>query len=371
MTSTSDLQSDRSKKTGSEPASSVSAGILLGGELADLIRRLEGRRVLVVGDVIADQYILAYPERISREAPVLILRQEDEYVVPGGAGNTAQNLSALGARPVLVSCVGDDSAGRALTDALRLRGVSTESLVRVSGRPTFTKTRILAGDRQAVRQQVVRVDKGVNTPVDESTRARLRDELLEVMPACQAVIFSDYGLGAMTDDLIRVAIDRANELGIPTVADSRYNLLSYVGVTCATPNQVESEQALGKVFATDEEVEAGGFQLRQRLGSRALVMTRGAQGMDLFLDNQRLHIPAVNPVDVFDVTGAGDTVTATLALALAAGADWVLAASLANLAAGLVVRKMGTRTVTRAELLHFLEIWGHRHFSGEETPIIV
>jgi rfaE bifunctional protein kinase chain/domain len=345
--------------------------LLVGRELTQLIHRLEGRTVLVVGDVIADQYLVAHPERISREAPVLILRQEDEYVVPGGAGNTAHNLAVLGAKPILVSCVGDDAAGEALTDSLRRCGVSVGPLVRVPSRPTFTKTRILAGDRQAVRQQVVRVDRGVSTPIDESTQAKLRDELLKLLPECQAVIFSDYGLGVMTDDLIRTGVGRANELGIPSVADSRYNLLTYAGVTCATPNQVESEQALGKVLATDEEVAAGGFELRRMLASRALVMTRGAQGMDLFLDDHRLHIPAVNPVDVFDVTGAGDTVTATLALALAAGANWAAAASLSNLAAGLVVRKMGTRTVTRAELLHFLDVWGNPHFSGQETPATV
>ncbi|HHV55701.1 MAG TPA: carbohydrate kinase [Firmicutes bacterium] len=333
------------------------SGRFVPGSFRRLIQQLENRTVLVIGDVVADRYLVAHPERISREAPVLILRQEDEYVVPGGAGNTAHNLAALGARPILVSCIGEDAAGEALARSLEDCGVSTETLVRISDRPTFTKTRVLAGDRQAVRQQVVRIDHGVSHPVDEAAARRLREFFLEALPRCEAVVFSDYGLGVLGDDLIREGLEKVRRAKVPSVADSRYRLLAYVGVGCATPNQVESEQALGRVFQTEAEVEAGGFALLERLGSEALIMTRGALGMDLFRAGERVHIPAVNPVDVFDVTGAGDTVTATLALALAAGAEWVTAASLANLAAGLVVRKMGTRTVTRGELLGFLDLW--------------
>ncbi|MBE3582812.1 MAG: carbohydrate kinase [Limnochordaceae bacterium] len=330
----------------------------LAGRDLSLRKAWAGRRVLVVGDVIADEYVIGRPERISREAPVLILREESRQIIPGGAGNTAQNLAALGAEPLLVSVVGDDPAGASLQEALQAAGISTSGLIEEKERLTFVKTRVLAGDRQAVRQQVVRLDRGTAAPATSWLQDQVRERVQALLPTAEAMVFSDYGLGLLEPSLVAECIAQGSRLGIPIVADSRYRLLAYKGVTVATPNQVEAGEALGVSLDDDAAVVSAGWELIRRLASPALLITRGAQGMDLFVQpNWHWRIPAMDPADVFDVTGAGDTVTATLALALAAGSQWPWAALLANVAAGLVVRKMGTRTVSSAEVETALAEW--------------
>jgi len=322
-------------------------------QLVALVAALKGRRVAVIGDVMADEFVYGRVARVSREAPVLILEYDSTEVVPGAGGNAANNAAALGADATLASLVGtDDPTGRLLA-ALHAR-VDRRFVVRARGASTPVKTRILAGGVHSAKQQVVRIDRGVGAAIDAKGRSVFERQALRACVRADAVLVSDYGSGLVTPRLVnalRREIRRAG-WGIPILVDTRYGLLQYTGLTACTPNESEVEQALGLRINDDARVlERAGRTVLERTRNRAVLITRGSRGMALFQRGvPTLHIPIFGSDEIADVTGAGDTVVATMTLALAAGASFELAARLANYAGGLVVMKRGTATVSAREL---------------------
>jgi rfaE bifunctional protein kinase chain/domain len=318
--------------------------------LLDLLRGFAGRRIAVVGDLVADEFIYGRVERVSREAPVLILRYDATIVVPGGAGNAAANVAALGGEAGLAALAGRDDVGRRLTKTLPSR-VSRTALVRPGGYATPVKTRILAGGIHSAKQQVVRIDRVADKAYDDRTRRRFQTAARRAVAAADAVIISDYGSGLVTPALVDDIRRRARR-GVPFLLDSRYDTLKFRGLTACTPNESEVEQMLGVTIGDDPRaLEGAGRLLLTRTGMSAVVVTRGSRGMAIFEPGRpTTHLPIFGSDEIADVTGAGDTVIATLTLALAAGADVVEAARLANYAGGLVVMKRGTATVSPAEL---------------------
>ena len=318
-----------------------------------LIETLANAHVAVVGDVVADEFVYGRVARVSREAPVLILEYDSTEIVPGGAGNAANNVAALGGRPTLVAVVGRDDPGRRLVAALHPR-VDRRLIVRAAGRATPVKTRILAGGIHSAKQQVVRIDRGVNQPPDATSTAAFERRAIAAALQADAVLVSDYGSGLVTPALVarlRTALRRAGR-PIPTLIDSRYRLLDYRGLTACTPNESEVEQALGvRINDNPRVLEKAGRAILASTRMDAVLVTRGSRGMALFVrDTPTVHIPIFGSDEIADVTGAGDTVMATMALALATGASFESAARLANYAGGLVVMKRGTATVSAAEL---------------------
>jgi rfaE bifunctional protein kinase chain/domain len=317
-----------------------------------LVRRFRRVRLAVVGDLVADEFIYGRVDRVSREAPVLILRYDATEVVPGGAGNAAANAAALGARVDVIGVVGNDLAGRRLIDALPARA-RAGSVIRASGLVTPVKTRILAGGVHSAKQQVVRIDRAGGT-IRPALARRVEITLTRALRRADAVIVSDYGSGLMTPALWRRALTAAR-LRRPPIAlvDSRYALAGYAGMTACTPNESEVEALLGlKIDDDPGALEHAGRTLLGRLRCQAVLITRGSRGMALFEANRPTdHIPIVGSDQIADVTGAGDTVIAAFTLGLAAGASYGEAARLANHAGGLVVMKRGTATVSAEELL--------------------
>jgi rfaE bifunctional protein kinase chain/domain len=305
----------------------------------------------VVGDSIADQFVYGAINRVSREAPVFILRHEHTETVPGGAANCALNLASLGARVTLISVAGDDEAGRALMEKLTAAGVDCSGTVISKSLRTTTKVRILAGQLHSTRQQVIRIDYDGEPLKDPESRSRLREHILGQAKTADAVIVSDYNYGVADVEMASFARDAAATRKIPVMADSRFQLSSFSGFTSATPNQDEVEQLLGKQFVDPHHLETASAELRDRLGYRALLVTRGSNGMMLLEEGvAAFHLDAVGAREPVDVTGAGDTVMAAYTLAVASDSSFPDAARLANYAGGLVVMKRGTASVTREEL---------------------
>jgi rfaE bifunctional protein kinase chain/domain len=322
-------------------------------QLAALIGAWSGRRVAVIGDVVADEFVYGRVARVSREAPVLILEYDSTEVVPGAGGNAANNVAALGGRATLVSVVGRDEPGRRVIGALHRR-VDARGIVRARGHETAVKTRILAGGIHSAKQQVVRIDRGVGQSFGRPTRTAFERAAVDAVYEADAVLVSDYGSGLVTPAfvaMLQTALRRAGQ-PIPVLVDSRYRLLEYRGLTATTPNESEVEQALGiRINDNAAALERAGRDILERTGSKAVVITRGSRGMALFVRGQKtVHIPIHGSDEIADVTGAGDTVMATMTLALAAGATFEGAARLANFAGGIVVMKRGTATVSAAEL---------------------
>jgi len=318
-----------------------------------LIDALPGRRVAVVGDAIADEFVYGRVARVSREAPVLILEYDSTEVVPGGAGNAANNVAAMGGSALLAAVIGRDEAGRRLLKALHKR-VNPRTVIRSARRGTTIKTRILAGGIHSAKQQVVRIDRLGSGSVDKTSRDAFFRGAVSAALRSDAVLVSDYGGGLVSPAVvsrIRAELKRA-EHPIPILVDSRYRLLNYTDLTACTPNESEVEQALGIRINDDARVlERAGREVLERTKMQAVLITRGSRGMALFVsDAPTVHIPIFGSDEIADVTGAGDTVVATVTLALAAGATFELAARLANYAGGLVVMKRGTATVSAAEL---------------------
>ena len=332
------------------------------GHLLSLTDALRGKKVVVVGDVVADEFVYGRVARMSREAPVLILEYDSTEIVPGGAGNAANNVAALGGKATLVAVVGRDLPGRRLMAALHRR-VDSRFLQRIQGTPTPVKTRILAGGVHSAKQQVVRIDRGVDRPVEPGARQAFERAALEAIPEGEAVLVSDYGSGLITPafvERIRRTLKRAS-LPIPVLIDSRYRLLDYSGLTACTPNESEVEQALGiRINENQQVLERSGREILARTRMEAVLITRGSRGMALFVrKGPSVHIPIFGTDSIVDVTGAGDTVVSTVALALAAGGSFEAAAHLANYAGGLVVMKRGTATVTAEELRQAIGARGH------------
>ncbi|HZH32042.1 MAG TPA: PfkB family carbohydrate kinase [Pyrinomonadaceae bacterium] len=320
--------------------------------LTNLVGEFARRRVLVVGDLVADQFLYGEISRVSREAPVLILRHERTETVPGGAANCAVNLASLGAQATVCGVVGADAAGDALLERLRAAGVDCESIVRTTEVRTTTKVRILAGQAHSVRQQVIRVDYEGEPPGGASLGRELRARLNEAAARADAIIISDYNYGVADAETIAALREAAGRRDLPVLVDSRFRLLDFANFTSATPNEDEVEQVLGRRLADTATLEAAAVELRARLGHRALLITRGSQGMLLLEEGAPpQHLAAVGAREAVDVTGAGDTVIAAYTLALASGATFADAANLANHAGGLVVMKRGTASVAARELL--------------------
>jgi len=322
--------------------------------LAELVEQFTSKTVVVLGDFVADEYQFGDISRVSREAPVLILRHRETQLAPGGGANAANNFAALGARVALVTAVGEDPAGSALVDYFREKHVDVSGMVRVKGWTTPTKTRFLAGWAHTVGQQVLRVDREPQTPLPEGALKKLQARLHAKLRKAHALAVSDYGFGAVTPALVRGARQHCKP-GCAVTLDSRHQLHAYAkaGVTSATPNEAELE-ALHHV-SIGQNVEAlrrcGEATLRE-MRLRALLVTRGRDGMALFEPAHGMTQLAVHGSNqAVDVTGAGDTVLAAYTLALACGGSPLEAAHIANIAGGLVVMKRGTATVSREELL--------------------
>lgn len=318
--------------------------------LTQLIASFRGKRLVVFGDLIADEYVYGRVARVSREAPVLILEYDATEIVPGGAGNAANNVASLGATVTLVSLVGRDEPGRRLFKVLP-RGVERRGLARPGGYRTPVKTRILAGGIHSAKQQVVRIDRFTGEPVADAHREAAEQIARKAVKGADAVLVSDYGSGLVTPKFVHELAGLLKK-GTPILIDSRYALTKYRGLTACTPNESEVEQVLGVTIDDQAQVlERAGRALLKRTRMPAVLVTRGSRGMALFEAGKRtVHIPIFGSDQIADVTGAGDTVMATMTLALASGATFEEAARLANFAGGLVVMKRGTATVSAAEL---------------------
>lgn len=319
--------------------------------LLSIIDNLAGHKVMVIGDMVADVYLEGKISRISREAPVLVLEHGGETVVPGGAANAVHNAATLGGDVFAVGVVGDDAAGAELAAILAGRGVRTAGLVTDNSRPTITKTRVMAGGLATVRQQVVRIDRESKAALSAAVEGKILAYIAAHIGAMDAVVMSDYGSITLAPAVRRTVIAACRERGVPCIADSRYNILDFVGVTVVKQNESEVAAALGCGALAGDALVAAGRELLGRMEAEAVLITRGPDGMSLFEAGGAVtHIPVTNVSEVFDVTGAGDTAVVTVALALAAGASYADAARLANFAAGVVVRKPGTATATAQEL---------------------
>ncbi len=320
--------------------------------LKEIISSFGNVRVGVIGDFVVDIYIYSLATRVSREAPVLILRYEGEKMALGGGANALNNVRSLGAYAVPLGFVGDDYEGKRLVTKMCELGMPTDGVVFVPGRRTVTKTRILAGSHHTVKQQVLRIDKEPEGEVPEKYRRLLLEGVEKVLPELDAVVISDYGYGTIDDVLLELL---SQWDGIVTV-DSRYQVLRFKGMTACTPNEPETAQALGLDSITDENIVEAGKRLLELTGNEAVLVTRGRKGMALFERGKEPRFIDIYGTDeVADVTGAGDTVIATFTCALAAGASFYEAAKLANYAGGIVVMKMGTATVSQRELLEAVE----------------
>jgi rfaE bifunctional protein kinase chain/domain len=319
--------------------------------LARIVERFPRAEVVVVGDYVADEYVFGETERISREAPVLIVRYERSELKAGGAGNAAQNLAALGVQVRGVGTVGDDGLGEKLLEVLAEAKIDVSGIHRVRGRSTETKTRILAGGRSTRRQQMLRLDRAPAEPLPESAAERIARDVERYGRGADAVLASDYGSGTIAASTIE-ALRRVKKRGVPVCVDSRYQLAAYTGLSMAKPNEPELQAASKMTLQGAGAVDRAARVLQRRLACDQLLVTRGRNGMSLFRKGSpTLHLPAHGDADAVDVTGAGDTVAATYCAALAAGADPGDAARLANVAGALVVRKLGTAIVARDELL--------------------
>ena len=314
-------------------------------------RNFSEKTIVIVGDLVADQFLHGTIARVSREAPVFILRHDETETLAGGAANAAANVAALGAAAVLVGVVGKDSNGAALVEKLAASKVNCEFIARSENFATTTKVRVLAGQHYAARQQVIRIDYENGAAIDAETLETIKTNLVKAAATADAIVISDYNYGVANSEIAALASRIAAEKRIPLLVDSRFRLREFRGATTATPNQEEVEQLLGAEFTAENCA-----QLCRDLGYEALLVTRGNKGMMLVeRGSAPLYLEAVGSKEPVDVTGAGDTVIAAYALGLASGLDFAESAKLANYAGGIVVMKKGTACVGADELIEALE----------------
>ena len=370
----------------------------------EAIEKLSGQPVLVLGDMIADIYLYGTIARISREAPVMVLEQSTEKIVAGGAANVINNGATLGGRIFAAGLVGDDNAAKGLSGILQEKSVDVSGFIKDANRSTISKTRIVAGGRTTVSQQIVRVDKESKEPMGKAQEQQLEEYLKQVLPQVKGVVLSDYGSGTITDKLLGQIFAYCQEHNIPTIVDSRYDILRFKTVDYIKQNDAELSAAIGRDLATEEELVQGGCELLLKMSAKGALITRGEDGMSLFqiispqeaadyLKSQEVsgsgdfgqfregltvklvvkrqtgrlsvvqelisyqdrdilvsHIPVTDKSEVYDVSGAGDTCVAIVILGLAAGLEPLLASQLSNEASGIAVRKMGTSVVYAQEL---------------------
>ena len=328
--------------------------------MPDILKRFEtiisrfGRaRIAVIGDIVADQYIFGKPLKLSREAPVLVVRYDGERTLPGSAGNTILNLSVLGCKVIPISRLGADPSGETLIKTFREQGIPTDFIEITSEIPTTTKIRILAGDDHTSKQQVIRIDKEVPGPFPEEMEARILSHIQELRSQVDAFLISDYGYNLISPGVLKTLKEVSKECF--TVVDSRYRLLEFSGVHVMTPNESELQLATGKTATSEEELIAIGQDFYLGQGLEALLVTMGNHGMALFENGGEVtRIPIVGPDEIIDVTGAGDTVAALFTLSRVCGASYKDAAQLANFGGGIVVMKRGAATLTPSELISFI-----------------
>jgi rfaE bifunctional protein kinase chain/domain len=325
--------------------------------LLGLLDGFAGKRLLVLGDMVADEYWFGEPTgRISREAPIPILRERSQATKPGGATNPGYNARTLGADVFLAGVIGDDASGRALSDMLSRDGVDVGGLVIDPRRPTYTKIRVVAGSTQEMPQQVARIDRFDDGELDPAVTSQVIEHACRLIPTVDALLISDYENGVISQQIVESCLPAAIASGKLVCVDSHGDLLRFKGATVATPNQPEAEATLRRPFRSLAELEQGGLELVRGMQARGVLITRGSEGMSVFeADGAIHHLPVSNLFEVRDVTGAGDTVAATVTLALLSGATMAEAAQLGNVAAGLVVRKVGAATTTREELAGALD----------------
>jgi len=318
--------------------------------LSDAVRKFRNQRILVIGDVMLDRFVWGSVSRISPEAPVPVVDIKKETTCLGGAANVAANIRALGAIPIPVGVIGDDFEGRRLRHEFRLLGSPVAGLVVDRARATSVKTRIVAH-----HQQVCRTDREDRTPIPPALHRRIVSRFRKMLQSCAAVVVSDYAKGLITPALLKEILPMAHASGRIVCVDPKLKDLGfYRPATVITPNTLEAERASGMTISTRQDLLRAGRRILRSLRVDYLLVTRGEEGMTLFQGGSRVtHIPTVAR-EVFDVTGAGDTVISTLTLGLAAGLPILQAAVLANVAAGIVVGKLGTATVTPGELIERL-----------------
>ena len=326
-----------------------------------LTNKLKNINILIIGDMVADVYLKGNISRVSREAPVLVLEHAGEKVVPGGAANVVHNIATLGGQAFAVGLIGNDKAGSGLRDILNDKNVETTGLIVEENRPTITKTRIIAGGSATVSQQIVRIDQEMKSIMLSNTEKRVINILKQVIDKIDAVVLSDYGSGMLSDKIRSFIIESCQEKNIKTIVDSRYDILKFEGVSFVKQNEAEAAKAVGFELTSEDAVVTAGKILLEKLQAEGIIISRGEQGMSLIQDNGEIHhIPVVDKSEVFDVSGAGDTAVAAFILAIASGAKPVEATKIANFAAGIAVRKLGTATVSNEELKEVLgEYYGN------------
>jgi len=328
-----------------------------GERLKKIVNSFPNVTIAVVGDMVADEFVFGEISRVSREAPVLILRHRERSVVPGGGANAVYNLAALGVNVLPVGVVGQDEAGRLLIREFRQKHIPLSGILKDKSYMTVTKSRILAGMTHTARQQVVRIDR----EPEEEPSTHLKREIVrsarEYARIADALLISDYGYGAASPAILEAIRARGRPERVPVILDSRYRILQYSGIAAATPNEPEVEAALGVKIGNDwSRMCSAGEALMSRMNLQSLVITRGRDGMVAFEGKRHaVDIPIFGSDQVADVTGAGDTVIAAFSAAFAAGASTEEAAQLANYAGGIVVMKRGTATVSQTELLEALD----------------
>src|ERR1700758_3140240 len=328
-----------------------------GERLARIVEAFPRITITVVGDLVADEFVFGEISRVSREAPVLILKHRERTVMPGGGANAINNLADLGVNVLPVGIVGDDEPGRLLVKYFRHKHIAVSGVLKDKSYTTVTKTRILAGMTHTARQQVVRGDREPQEAPNSHLTRELYLAARNYAHASDALLVSDYGYGAATPAIVGALRDKGKLGAVPIVLDSRYRMLQYAGITAATPNESEVEEALSiRIGHNWETLLAAGEQVMTTMKLQSLVITRGRDGMVAFNHKHKpVDIPIYGSDQVADVTGAGDTVIAAFTAALAAGATTEEAAQVANYAGGIVVMKRGTATVSREELLHAIE----------------
>ncbi len=333
-------------------------------EIINAINRLKDPKILVVGDFAIDEMVYGKTARISREAPVLILKHSETKIILGAASNAAHNISAInGGKVKVVGVCGKDYYAPVLMKAFKDAKIDCSLMVEDKERPTTTKTRISGFSTQSVRQQIVRIDRELNEPVNAKTESKIISNIKKAMPECDAVLLSDYNIGIMTDNIIKFTIEEANRLGKIVTVDAQGDLGRYQHATCLTPNQPDAEKAVGYSINSMDDAIRAGKDLLKITNAKMMLLTRGDEGMIVFYDNDKyFSVNAFNKTDVFDVTGAGDTVVAAFTLALASGASPKEAAIIGNLAASIVIRQFGCAVTSRDEMV---EVWENLEYSLE------
>ena len=323
-------------------------------KLREYVNKLSEAKILVIGDLALDEMVYGDTERISREAPVLILQHTHTNYILGGASNAANNVSSInGGKVSVIGVTGDDYQGQELREAFKKANINCDNLISDSSRKTITKTRISGSCSQSVTQQIVRIDRQTNAPISKETENKIIEKIIKLIPEHDAIILSDYHIGTLTDNIIKTVTDKASEYNKIVVVDAQKCLNRYKGITSMTPNLPDTQKHIGFNLKDKTDYILAGNTLIKETDAKSILITCGSDGMAIITnDGKYTHIPVFNKSKVFDVTGAGDTVTAIYTLALAVGADPVYAATIGNIAAGIVIKQFGCATTTIKEILN-------------------